>query len=162
MSKSIDFNKLKEDLIDKGTELITKVIFLPISKKSIQIVAINLQVIKDATDGAVSVESIVKGQIKVDANAYVDKAVTLLNNKLESNNLDASDLPDLGFDFEHDVACGIVVPGTVDIQDGTINGLANFCRTGDSELKINVRSAPDTVRNMLANFLPSNYLPGLE
>lgn len=148
MSKSIDFNKLKEDLIDKGTELITKVIFLATSKNiQFKFLAIYyLQVIKDATDGAVSVESIVKGQIKVDANAYVDKAVSLLNSKLESNNLDSSDLPDLGFDFEHDVACGIVVPGTVDIQDGTINGMANFCRTGESELKINVSSSPDTVK----------------
>lgn len=85
-----------------------------------------------------TIESITLGQIKVDANAYVDKAVSLLNNKLESSNLNSSDLPDVGIDFEHSIACGIVIPGTVDIQDGNINGLANFCRTGESELKIDV------------------------
>lgn len=88
-----------------------------------------------------TIQSIVNGQIKIDANAYVDKAVSLLNDKLESNNLDTSELPDVGVDFQHNVACGIIVPGTADIQDGSISGLANFCRTGDSELNINVRSA---------------------
>ncbi|XP_037037990.1 uncharacterized protein LOC119075616 [Bradysia coprophila] len=123
MSKTIDFNKLKDGIIDAGTELVSKII-------------------KDATDGAVTVQSIVNGQIKVDANAYVDKAVSLLNDKLESNNLDTSELPDVDVNFEHNVACGIIIPGTADIQDGSISGLANFCRTGDSELNINALSSP--------------------
>lgn len=86
-----------------------------------------------------TIQSIVNGQIKIDANAYIDKAVSALNDVLESNNCDTSELPDAKVDFEHDIACGIIIPGTVDIQDGSINGLANFCRTGDSELEINVR-----------------------
>ncbi len=71
--------------------------------------------------------------------------MSLLNEKLESNNLDSSELPDLGLNFEHNVACGITVPGTVEIQDGSISGLANFCRNGDSELKINVRPYDDSL-----------------
>lgn len=77
--------------------------------------------------------------MKVDANAYVEKAVSLLNDKLESSNLNSSELPDASINFEHAIACGIIIPGTVDIQDGSINGLANFCRTGESDLKIDVR-----------------------
>lgn len=108
-----------------------------------------------------TIESIVNGQIKIDANAYVDKAVSLLNNKLESNNLSSSELPDLGINFEHNVACGITVPGTVDIQDGNINGLANFCRTGDSELKINVRrNNISTPISLKINFL--DHIAGLK
>lgn len=102
-----------------------------------------------------TIESIVNGQIKIDANAYVDKAVSLLNDKLKSNNLNSSELPDLGFDFEHDVACGIAVPGTVDIQDGSINGLANFCRISDSELRINVR--PSNTNHHINQFYKSNF-----
>lgn len=104
-------------------------------------VQISIQIIKDKTDGAVTMQSILNGQIKVNANEYIDKAVSLLNNQLESNNLDTSELPDVDIDFEHNVACGIIIPGTADIQDGSISGLANFCRTGDSELNINVSPA---------------------
>lgn len=86
-----------------------------------------------------TIESIVHGQVKVDANAYVEKAVSLLNNKLESSNLNSSELPDAGINFEHAIACGIIIPGTIDIQDGSISGLANFCRTGESEIKIDVK-----------------------
>lgn len=142
MLKAIELNKLKDGIIDKGTDLISKVNFsFEINCKTTnKFKFLQIQIIKDATDDTVNLDSIGNGQIKVDANAYVDKAVSLLNNKLESNNLNSLDLPDLGFDFSYDVACGIDVPGTVDIQDGTINGLANFGRTSDSELSIDVRS----------------------
>ncbi|XP_037033643.1 uncharacterized protein LOC119072507 isoform X1 [Bradysia coprophila] len=122
-STGIDFSKLKDGIIDAGTDLVSKII-------------------KDKTDGAVTIQSIVNGQIKVDANEYIDKAVSLLNNQLESNNLDTSELPDVSVDFEHNIACGIIIPGTANIQDGSINGLANFCRTGDSELKIDALGSP--------------------
>ncbi|XP_037033644.1 uncharacterized protein LOC119072507 isoform X2 [Bradysia coprophila] len=101
-STGIDFSKLKDGIIDAGTDLVSKII-------------------KDKTDGAVTIQSIVNGQIKVDANEYIDKAVSLLNNQLESNNLDTSELPDVSVDFEHNIACGIIIPGTANIQDGSIN-----------------------------------------
>jgi len=123
MSKGLDFNKIKDGIIDKVTDQIS-------------------QIIKDATDGTVSVESIIRGQVKVDINTYIDKAMLQLNNTLESNNLNSSELPDVCIDFEHAIACGIVIPGTVDIQDGSMNGLANFCRSGLSELKIDALNSP--------------------
>lgn len=65
--------------------------------------------------------------------------MSLLNEKLDENHLDSLELPDFALEFSHNVACGIVMPGTVDVQDGTIGGLANFSRTDDSEIKIDVR-----------------------
>jgi len=96
------------------------------------------QKIRDATNGAVQIDSILKGQVKIDGNGYIDKVLTKLTEKLKNSRLHNVGLPNHTFNFEKSFLCGLMVPGQVEFLDGFINGLSTLCRMGDAELNIDV------------------------
>ncbi len=83
-------------------------------------------------------DAILKGEINVDGNAYVDKLLAKVSEKIESSQIQEIELPAHKMPFEKTVLCGLILPGEVDFQNGVISGLSSLCRMDQTSLKINV------------------------
>jgi hypothetical protein len=115
--------KLKDNFVDEVTKKIA-------------------EEIRDRTNGTVNIESILNGQVKVDGNAYIDKMLSTVSEKIEESQLQEIKVPNHSMAFEKDVMCGLVFPGQVDFQNGLITGLSSLCRMEDSNLRINAFEDP--------------------